>query len=382
MNDQLPLFNPTTCEDTPNAISSPASGSGLTPCDSPGGPTTAKSGPDHVPASRSARPVKAKRSTTKGIYGQSSFDSSRHEDLSFALASRLRPLTDSLGSTLFSLTWMTRITPAGQSISALRASEPLTEGSVFIGWPTPTVEDYKDDGPKVAERMASGDWRTCDQRLRSLAKLAGWLTTRAEDAESSGMRRSRGIADTMTAVASLTAWGTPAARDWKSGDASQETLDKNARPLNELAMLTARKTPCVPNGGRGPHLDGKTKDQIGLENEAKLSGWATPNAHERPRTVENWRENSARLKANNPNLGELQFQLSSETLLCEWTVDQSTDSGPGPIGFLLGPNGWETRPASGQLNAAHSRWLMGLPPAWDDCGVTAMASSRKRPKRL
>ena len=44
-----------------------------------------------------------------------------------------------LGSTLFSLTWMTRVTPAGRSISALRASEPLTEGSVFIGWPTPTT---------------------------------------------------------------------------------------------------------------------------------------------------------------------------------------------------------------------------------------------------
>ncbi len=361
MKDQLPMFEPMTCEDTGNAISSLESESGVMPCASPDSLTTAKSGPEAAPASRSAQPAKAKRSTTKGIFGQSSFDSSKHEDLSFALASRLRALTDSLGSTLFSLTWTVRITPAGRSISALRASEPLTEGSVFIGWPTPrsTEAGHSTGNPDRA--------MDCKSRLEDVVFLAGWPTTRAEDAESSGMRHSRGVADTMTAVASLTAWGTPAARDWKSGEASQETLDKNARPLSELAMLAGWPTPNTMGSGQtsrgGDRIDEKLMGGL-----AQLAAWPTPMAQTPAQKGNN--------EAGNSDSSRKTVEMR------QWPVDPSTAFGPGPIGYLLGPNGWEIVPASGQLNAAHSRWLMGLPRVWDDCGVTGMASSRKQPKHL
>lgn len=405
MSDQLPMFGQTTSGDIPSAISSLELESGHTRSGSLDGRTNAKSGPEVAPANPSARPAKAKRSTTKGIFGQSGFHSSKHEDLSFALASRLRPLTDSLGSTLFNLTWMTRITPAGRSICALRASEPLTEGSVYIGWPTPQSSDMTGGGQAKRSdgwgnlndfAMLAG-WPTATNTdgsrggemtegmsgtsLVQVAKMAGWPTTRATDAEKNcrtqeGAAREmerKGSPQDLLQAALLTAWGTPAARDWKSGDASQKTLGRNARPLNEQAQLAGWGTPKASDGEGGRTSTTEGGGNVHLDKQARLSGWGTP------RVTTNGGYPSPQCTGKGARLEDQAglAQFVPWRWLERWPVDPSMDSGPTPIGFLLGRNGWEIVPASGQLNAGHSRWLMGLPRAWDDCGVTAMVSLRK-----
>ncbi len=407
MNDQLSMFEPMTCADTPSAISSQASESGPMPCALPDGPTTAKSGPAPAPASHSARQAKAKRSTTKGIFGQSGFLSSKHDDLSFALASRYQALTDSLGSMLFELTWMTRITPMGFSIPAQRASEPRTEDSVCIGWPSPQAHDVTTRGNTMADGhyfphdlsnaalMASWpttqerDWKGPQGRSYKgtavdlpAAAAAAWPTPRAEDAESSGMRHGRGVADTMMAVAALAGWPTPVANDdnktpeahlamkARMGERDGSGANRTAiTSLQVMAQLTAWKTPCVPNGGRirgnatdiGKHQDG-TKAQIGLENEAKLSGWVTPlTGDSHPNLMHRERPDGGQ-----PNLA-YEAQL--------------TAFGDKPIGYLLGPNGWEIVPACGQLSAAHSAFLMGLPPEWDLAAIRALKKLKKSKRK-
>jgi len=86
-----------------------------------------------APANLSARQAKEMGLLTSGTYGRTSIGLSRSAALQSSLASRLQAKTASVGSTLYKLTWKDRVTPAGQSIPALRASVRRTSDKDFIG---------------------------------------------------------------------------------------------------------------------------------------------------------------------------------------------------------------------------------------------------------
>ncbi len=361
------MSDQTTLKNTPNAISSQALADGATPCALPDGPTIDPSGPAPAHANLSARQAKEAGLLTSGTYGLRSTGSSASAYLASCLASKLRQKTALTGSTLFKLTWKERATPSGRSIPALRASARRTSDKDFTGWPTPKAQGDENNLDVFLERQqrAKEKWpdKGMGMPLGPTAQLASWPTPCSQDGPKGGPSQG---ADRLPAAAALSGWPTTTTtRDWKDTPGMALTRPDGRSRLDQLPRVAAVAGWPTPMAGtpaqNGNNEAGNTDSS---RKTVALVGWTTPQAH----------DTSGRSKTQKAKHGT---KHGCACLVRD--VDLIDLEGPARLTvfgqMLTGSSaGMES---GGQLNPAHSRWLMGYPIEWDRCAAMVTRSSRK-----
>lgn len=232
----LKMFYQMTLWDIPNTTSLQGSESGRIPSGKQVGQMTGKSGQHRAPVNLSARQAKAKGLMMSGTYGQHSIGLSSSGALALSLANKLRQKTDLLGSTLYKLTWKMRITPAGLSIPALRASVLRKSGKGFTGWPTPLKSDRR------------GSAGVGKKEIPNIAKLSGWQTPTTGGSETVAAatkeltRNHNGGTSSLMVQAHLSGWKTPAESDGRRGGTITENMTGGSLTQQSTLVQPVRLT--------------------------------------------------------------------------------------------------------------------------------------------
>ena len=148
----------------------------------------------------------------------------------------------------------------------LAANHTVILADRALGWPTPKASD--------GSKPSAGKRRNAD--LDHRARL--WPTpnvpnggrvnppgTSATGQAPDGSKKQIGLDETARR------WASPSARDWKSGEASEQTRSRNSRPLNEQ-VVSSRPGPVTTKAGGDTSKTNPTLNPLFVET---LMGWPT-----------------------------------------------------------------------------------------------------------
>ena len=336
---QLPKSIPPTSEDSPSATSSPGSGAGATPSDSPAGMTTDLFGRAVAPVSPSARRAPRLGETIRATFGRRGFASSESADLTQSLVSKLKARLPTGGSTLFAMAWSEKATPSGRSVCRLAASGRRTSDNGSGSWPTPRTPT---GGAESGERkQALGRTESGGGDLQAVA-LASWRSPAAQESgitvdrlvnrdgspwtpgNRSYDRETGRLCEHGLTQEVLASWPTPTV---ESGD--QDTLNPTPGQTGGTTLGGAAKLASWPTPKqRDHHTEGQGQYSQSLARAiGTLASWPTPNAQESGTTPENWEFRSQKKRASNPNLGDLHKQLSTVAQLASWAMPDTHQGG-------------------------------------------------------
>jgi hypothetical protein len=128
-------------------------------------------------------------------------------------------------------------------ILGLRTQAHRTSVSGSSLWPTPKATNIKESLESWAKRSGLPKSKSMGMPLCLKARM--WATPQSFDATDinrspEALLRAKQKGGCANLREQVKLWATPAARDWRSGKASQATVEGNSRPLNE--QVTAQDT--------------------------------------------------------------------------------------------------------------------------------------------